>query len=83
MEIIVSKLLPMISRLGGFHTLVSFLGSIGKLMGGSDLNAVYKIIYVKNTVDHRITGKANIKSNKGSFSCSCRSAHHTNNAFVS
>ena len=58
MEIIVSKSLPIVSRLCGFHTLMSFLGSIGQRMGGSGLNAVLETIYGKNAVDHIITGKA-------------------------
>ena len=57
-EIIVSKSLPIVSRLAGFHTLMSFLESIGKLMEGSGLNAVLEAIYGKNTVDHIIKGKA-------------------------
>ena len=57
-EIIVSKLLPIVSRLVGFHTLMGFLGSIGKLMEGSGLNAVLETIYGKNTADHIIIGKA-------------------------
>ena len=66
-EVIVSKPLPIVSRLGGFHTLMSFLGSIGKLMEGSGLNAVLETIYGKNTVDHIITGKAVSRAIRGHF----------------
>ena len=57
-EIIVSESLPIVSRLVGFHTLMSFLESLGKLIGGSGLNAVLETIFGKNTVDHIITDKA-------------------------
>ena len=66
-EIIVSKLLPIVSRLVGFHTLMGFLGSIGKLMEGSGLNAVLETIYGKNTADHIIIGKAISRSIRGHF----------------
>ena len=47
MEILGSKSLPIVSRLGVFYTLMSFLRSIGKLKVGSGLNAVLETIYRK------------------------------------
>ena len=43
---------------GQFHTRMSFVGSIGYLMTGSGLDAIFKVIYAKNTVPHMISGKA-------------------------
>ena len=40
-----------IIRLGGFHTLMSFMGSIGYIMGGSGIKEVLSLIYAENTVD--------------------------------
>jgi hypothetical protein len=45
-------------RLGGFHTQVSFLGSIGHLMGGSGLHELLEVIYAGNTIGHMLSGKA-------------------------
>ncbi len=45
-------------RLGGFHTEMSFLGSIGHLMAGSGLQAVLELFYASNTVVHMLSGKA-------------------------
>ena len=53
-----SILRKVILRLGGFHTLMSYLGSIGHLMAGSGLRELMEIVYACNAVDHIITGKA-------------------------
>ncbi|KAK6176042.1 hypothetical protein SNE40_014404 [Patella caerulea] len=45
-------------RLGGFHTEMSFLGSIGRLMSGSGLKELLELIYAPNAVTHMMTGKA-------------------------
>ena len=43
------KSLQMVCRLSGFHTLMSFLGSIGNLMNGSGLEEVFEEVYSKDT----------------------------------
>ncbi len=48
----------MIVRLGGFHTLMSFVGSIGHLMDGSGLQDVIELIYAADTVPYILNGKA-------------------------
>ena len=55
--IIKIKDLNIVCRLGGFHTLMSFLGSIGKLMAGSGM-AVFKEVYAEQTVNHMLSGNA-------------------------
>ena len=45
-------------RLGGFHQLMSFLGSIGSLMGGSGLRVALETVYAPVTVGPMFTGKA-------------------------
>ena len=46
-----------VSRLGGFHTLMSFVGSIGSVMEGSGLDKALGCIYGKNTVKQMEKGK--------------------------
>ena len=53
-----SDLRKMILRLGAFHTEMSFLGTIGHLMAGSELRELLELIYASNAVDHILTGKA-------------------------
>ena len=53
-----SDLKNIILRLGGFHTEMSFLGSIGHLMSGSGLQEVLELVYAANAVVHMMTGKA-------------------------
>lgn len=54
-------------RLGGFHTLMSFLGTIGDLMGGSGIEEVLQTVYAENTVPHMLTGKAYSRALRGHF----------------
>ncbi len=44
--------------LGGFHLLMSYMGSIGYIMGGSRLDALWESVYEPNTVIHMMTGHA-------------------------
>ena len=54
-------------RLGGFHQLMSFLGSIGTLMEGSGLKIALETIYAPVTVGHMMTGKAYARAIRGHF----------------
>ena len=47
-----------ILQLGGFHTLMSFLGCIGHIMAVSGLQYLLEQAYVANIVKHMLTGKA-------------------------
>ena len=54
-----NEMQSIVIRLGGFHTEISFLGSIGHLMVGTGLEEeVLERIYARNTVDHMMSGKA-------------------------
>lgn len=44
--------------MGGFHNLMSFLGSIGHLMGGSGLREILETVYAPNACEHILTDKA-------------------------
>lgn len=53
-----SEVSKIISRLGGFHLLMSFLASVGKIMEGSGLEELWATVYGKNTVTHMLNGHA-------------------------
>ena len=53
-----SDLRKIILRLGGFHTLMSFLGCIGHIMSGSGLQSVLEQVYASNFAIQILSGKA-------------------------
>ena len=50
--------LNVVVRLGSFHLLMSFLGSIGKVMLGSGFHELMELVYGADTVQHMLSGKA-------------------------
>jgi hypothetical protein len=56
--IIAEAKLDIVARLGGFHTMMSFFGSIGKVMKGSGIEELFAIVYAELSVEHMMTGKA-------------------------
>ena len=56
--IVSAKNMRFFVRQGGFHQLVSFLGSIGTLMEGSDLKSALETVYATVAVRHMFTGKS-------------------------
>ena len=66
-EISTDKSLRISCQLGGFHTLMSFLGSIGTLMKGSGLTECLQTIYGENAVTHIESGKAVSRALRGHF----------------
>ena len=54
--------LNVVCRLGGFYTLMSFMGSIGNMMAGSGLKELLEEVYAENTVPHLLSGKAYAKA---------------------
>ena len=67
MEIVKAKNMNMVVMLGGFHLLMSFLGSIGEVMKGSGLEDALEELYGKSTVPHLICGKAVSRALRGHF----------------
>ena len=57
-EIINAKCMPIVLILGGFHLMMSYLGSLGGLMNGAGLKEVLHTIYGVNAVEHVLSGKA-------------------------
>ena len=64
-DIIFLKHLNIVCRLGGFHLMMSFLGSIGKLMEKSIIEEAIENIYGPNAVIHMLNGKAYSRSIRG------------------
>lgn len=60
-----SNLCKVVVKLGGFHMLMSFLGSIGYIMDGSGLKEALGKIYAKNSIDKMLSGHANSRSIRG------------------
>ncbi|CAG9769731.1 unnamed protein product [Ceutorhynchus assimilis] len=56
-----------IVRLGGFHTLMSFMGSVGKIMAGSGIEELLTTVYAKITVPHMMSGHAYSRALRGHF----------------
>jgi len=57
-DIVHCEKLNIVCRLGPFHMLMSFLGSIGKVMSGSGLVEALQCCYGTNTISHMLSGKA-------------------------
>ena len=66
-EIITEKSLYILCRVGGFHTLMSFLGNIGTSMKGSGFSESMKVLYGENAVQHIVSGKAIARALRGNF----------------
>jgi hypothetical protein len=67
-EILISeKITSVVCRLGGFHMIVSYLGSIGSVMSGSGLAEALQCCYGPNAVQHMMTGKAVSRALRGHF----------------
>ncbi|CAG9826818.1 unnamed protein product [Diabrotica balteata] len=45
-------------RLGSFHTVISYMGSIGYIMAESGIEEALSTIYAENTIDHIAPGHA-------------------------
>ena len=63
-NIVHAENLQIVCRLGGFHTLMSVLGSVGTLMKGSGLEDLSAEVYAENSVTQMISGKAIARATK-------------------
>ena len=57
-EIVQAQKLPIVLMLGGFHTMMSFAGSIGSLMTNSGLSTALETCNGPVSVKHMLSGKA-------------------------
>lgn len=62
-----SPLKKIVLLLGGFHTIMSFLGCIGSLMEDMGLQETFETIYAANSVTHMMSGKAFSRAVRGHF----------------
>ena len=60
-----SSLHSIVVRLGGFHTLMSFLGCIGYLMTGTGLKELLELVFASDSTTHILTGKAVLRAIRG------------------
>ncbi|XP_021362244.1 uncharacterized protein LOC110456045 [Mizuhopecten yessoensis] len=60
-----SDIADVVLRLGGFHTEMSFLGSIGRIMSGTGLQDALETIFAPNAVSHMLSGKAVARAVRG------------------
>ena len=67
LAIIEDQNLNVVCRLGGFHLLMSFLGSIGHLMGGSGIDELLEQVYAANVIQHILPGKPFARAIRGHF----------------
>ena len=57
-EIIDAKSVDIVCQLGGFHTMMSFIGGLGSLMNGAGLSDLLTTVYGESSVPHILSGKA-------------------------
>lgn len=57
-DIISNSFSNAVIRLGGFHLLMSFMGSVGYIMAGSGLKELFTIIYAENSAEKILCGRA-------------------------
>ena len=56
-----------VCRLGGFHLLMSFLGSIRKVMEFSGISELFQVVYSSATTVHMMSGKAHARALRAHF----------------
>ena len=66
-EITKSKSMNVVCRLGGFPMLMSFLGSIRRLMECSGISELFQIVYSSDTAVHMLSGKAYSRALRAHF----------------
>lgn len=64
-DIACSNNMNVVCRLGGFHVIMSYLGSIGKIMAGSGLTEALQTCFGSVTIGHMMSGKAVARSVRG------------------
>ena len=62
-----NDLSSVVVRLGGFHLLMSFMGAVGYIMGGSGLKEIWSLIYAVDSVDKMLNGHAYARALRAHF----------------
>ena len=63
-EIVLEKSLKILILLGGFHKIMLFFGSIGTIMDGSGISAMFQTIYGENATKHILFAKATAQATR-------------------
>ena len=66
-EIIAAKSMKIVNILGGFHLMMSFLGSMGEVIKRTGLSEAFETIYETNTVVHIMSEKTIAGAIRGHF----------------
>ena len=61
------ELSSVIVRLGGFHLLMSYMGAVGYIMGGSGLKELWSLIYAVELVEKMLNGHAYARALRAHF----------------
>jgi hypothetical protein len=64
-NIALSEQMNVVCRLGGFHVIMSYLGSMGTIMAGSGLTDALQTCYGSVTISHMLSGKAESRAVRG------------------
>ena len=59
------ELPDVVIRLGGFHSLMSFMGAVGYIMEGSGLSELFNTVYSVNSTEKVMTGHAYARAIRG------------------
>ena len=62
-----SILKNVVVKMGGLHTIMSYLGSIGYIMSNSGLEEALETVYAKNSIQHMMSGKIIYRAIRGHF----------------
>lgn len=62
-----SEISKVVVRLGGFHLLMSFLGTIGYVMNGSGIEELLSTVYASNSIVHILSGHSYSRSIRAFF----------------
>ena len=63
-EIVLEKSLKILILLGGCHKIMLFFGSIGTIMDGSGISAMFQTIYGENATKHILFGEATAQATR-------------------
>ena len=75
--IIKDQNLDIFCRLGGFHTLMSFFGTIENTMKGSGLEEVFETVYSEDTVTYMLSSLVFARALCSNLDAKCIDESHT------
>jgi len=66
-DICLKSRLSVVVKLGGFHTLMNYLGAVGHVMRGTGFEEVLLLLFGQSTIEHVLSGKAYARAIRGHF----------------